>query len=152
MLSSILMKKLNPATGKLYKHGDKREDGMIFNCYSSKLDTKGFNYLHWLSPDAFKKAKARSRGTYKNSFLRGKKYVDEYKIKKGCACCGYRKHPSALDFDHLDPSIKTMAVSRMIALDFKRLKDEITKCQVLCANCHRIKTADPKRFKELSDE
>ena len=146
------MKKLNPATGKPYKHGDKREDGMIFNCYSSSLDSKGFNYLKWLSPDAVKKAKTRSRGSYKDTYLRGKKYVDEYKIKKGCACCGYKKHASALDFDHLDPSTKSMAVSQMLALSFKRLKNEINKCQVLCANCHRIKTADPKQFKKLCNE
>jgi hypothetical protein len=146
------MKKLNPATGKPYKHGDKREDGMIFNSYSSSLDSKGFNYLQWLSPDAFKKAKTRSRGSYKDTYLRGKKYVDEYKIKKGCACCGYNKHASALDFDHLDPSTKSMAVSQMLALSFKRLKNEINKCQVLCANCHRIKTADPKHFKKLCNE
>ena len=146
------MKKLNPATGKPYKHGDKREDGMIFNSYSSSLDSKGFNYLQWLSPDAFKKAKTRSRGSYKDSYLRGKKYVDEYKIKRGCVCCGYKKHASALDFDHLDPSAKSMGVSQMLALSFKRLKNEINKCQVLCANCHRIKTADPEQFKKLCNE
>ena len=146
------MKRLNPATGKTYKHGDKREDGMIFNTYAARLDSEGFNYLQWLTPEAFKKAKARSRGSYKKSFLRGKKYVDEFKLKKGCACCGYKEHASALDFDHLDPSKKTMSVSRMIALNFERLKAEINKCQVLCANCHRIKTADPEGFKKLCHE
>ena len=146
------MKRLTPATGKAYKHGDRREDGMIFNTYAARLDSEGFNYLQWLTPEAFKKAKARSRGSYKKSFLRGKKYVDEFKLKKGCACCGYKEHASALDFDHLDPSKKTMSVSRMIALNFERLKAEINKCQVLCANCHRIKTADPEGFKKLCHE
>jgi len=48
-----------------------------------------------------------------------------------------------LDFDHRDPTQKEFCVSQAVNLvpSLKRLKDEIAKCDILCANCHRIKTA-----------
>lgn len=145
------MKRLNPDTGLPFKHGDKRKDGYIFNNYSSGLDKKGYRYEHWLTPEAFERAKKRSRGTYAKSFYKGKNFVDNYKKERGCFCCGYNIHPSALDFDHINPEEKTMNVSQMLALNKDRLMVEIQKCQVLCANCHRIKTADPELFEELKN-
>ncbi len=145
------MKRLNPETGLPFKHGDKREDGYIFNTYSSGLNKKGYRYEHWLSPEAFKKAKQRSKGSFSKSFYEGKNFVDSYKKKKGCFCCGYNIHPSALDFDHINPEEKTMNVSQMLALNKDRLLAEVKKCQVLCANCHRIKTADPELFNKLNN-
>jgi hypothetical protein len=146
------MKRINPETNAPFKHGDTRKDGRIFNCYSPKLDSKGFNYEKWLSPIAFEKAKQRSRGSFSKAFNRGRSIVNEYKSKKGCFCCGYNKHPSALDFDHIDPKQKVMAVSQMLALKEERLLLEIEKCQVLCANCHRIKTTDPDLFEKIKND
>lgn len=43
----------------------------------------------------------------------------------------------ALDFHHLNPSEKDLEVSLLTRYSTKRVKDEIRKCVVLCANCHR---------------
>lgn len=45
-----------------------------------------------------------------------------------------------LDFDHIDPSTKILTITANLRLGFFGLLDEVKKCQLLCANCHRIKT------------
>lgn len=69
------------------------------------------------------------------------KWLNLYKTGKGCELCGYNKNGVALDFDHLDPSIKEFnPSSRSLTVSLKRLFIEIRKCRILCANCHRIET------------
>ena len=64
-------------------------------------------------------------------------------IKEGKECgeCG-ETHPATLDYHHIDPTEKEFRVSKMWtqALNEKnkqKVLDEILKCVVLCANCHR---------------
>jgi hypothetical protein len=55
-----------------------------------------------------------------------------------CAKCGFN-HPAALDFHHEDPSKKDREVSWFIKNhQYAKAKEEVQKCIVLCANCHRI--------------
>jgi hypothetical protein len=61
------------------------------------------------------------------------------KLERGCADCGYDEDPVALDFDHIGGT-KLSAVSRMLNQAIDRILDEIEKCEVVCANCHRIRT------------
>lgn len=42
------------------------------------------------------------------------------------------------DFHHLDPTIKDKKISGIMRLDIKKLWEELEKCILLCANCHRI--------------
>jgi hypothetical protein len=60
------------------------------------------------------------------------------KSKLRCERCG-ETHPSALDFHNRDPNQKEFGIAGMIrrTLSMKRIKAEIDKCIVLCANCHR---------------
>lgn len=72
-------------------------------------------------------------------------WLNKYKQAKGCCMCGYNTHSVALDFDHIDPSDKKFTIARRIDLStLKTLFKEIRKCQVLCANCHRIRTFEEK--------
>lgn len=55
-----------------------------------------------------------------------------------CICCGYNKSVSALDFHHKDPKEKDFGISaRGHSRSWQRVKNEIDKCVLLCANCHR---------------
>jgi 6-phosphofructokinase len=65
-----------------------------------------------------------------------------YLLEHPCVGCG-ESDPIVLEFDHIDRSDKTSSVNRLLAdkVGIKRLMAEIAKCQVLCANCHRRKTA-----------
>lgn len=59
----------------------------------------------------------------------------EYKGKK-CEICGYDKCINALEFHHIDGS-KDFAISDGKIRSWERIKKELEKCQLLCANCHR---------------
>jgi len=55
-----------------------------------------------------------------------------------CICCGYDKCVDALEFHHRDPSQKDFAPSaKGHTVSWDRLRAEIAKCDLLCANCHR---------------
>lgn len=65
-------------------------------------------------------------------------FVDTYKTMFGCVHCG-ETDPACLDFHHRDQDTKRAAVSVLVAkcspLDV--VKDEMKKCVLVCANCHR---------------
>lgn len=65
--------------------------------------------------------------------------INAIKLASGCADCGYSTHPAALDFDHVGDG-KTANVSSLIGCAWDRVAAEIAKCEVVCANCHRIRT------------
>ena len=55
-----------------------------------------------------------------------------------CEICGYDKCLGALDFHHLDPSQKDFTISNSnIYKNLDKLKEEVNKCILVCANCHR---------------
>ncbi len=62
----------------------------------------------------------------------------EYKSGLVCEICG-ESDPAALDLHHANPDEKDILIAAAVhdGLSIERLKDEIVKCQVLCANCHR---------------
>ena len=63
------------------------------------------------------------------------------KLGKGCLDCGYNEHAVALDFDHRDPSEKKYPVAKSYGkVSDTSLLSEIAKCDVRCANCHRVRT------------
>ena len=72
-----------------------------------------------------------------------RKIFVEFKKQFFCVECG-ESDIRVLDFDHLDPSEKSFNLGDAIrrGYSFDRIKEEVAKCQVLCANCHRKKTFD----------
>ena len=54
-----------------------------------------------------------------------------------CCICGYDRFAGALEFHHLDPSEKRLALSSQgVTYSLDRLRGEAKKCVLLCANCH----------------
>jgi len=82
-----------------------------------------------------------------------KKIINKYKLLKGCKLCGYKKHFSALEFDHINRSLKIKAISRLIkeSNSWEMVKEEIKKCMLLCANCHRLKTYENKDWENKTN-
>lgn len=59
---------------------------------------------------------------------------------KGGACehCGYNRCIDALEFHHNDSSKKDFSISRKgYTRSWAKVKEELGKCTLLCANCHR---------------
>lgn len=65
----------------------------------------------------------------------------------GCKICG-EKDPVVLEYDHRVGTTKLYNVSDMMINKFsmKLIKEEIRKCDILCANCHRRKTAKDRNY------
>lgn len=57
-----------------------------------------------------------------------------------CADCGQRFPLIAMDFDHVR-GYKVATISSMANRNFplRKIREEIGKCEVVCANCHRIR-------------
>ncbi len=89
---------------------------------------------------------ARSRRCYKlRRWLRD--FLERWKLAAGCIDCGYDAHAVALDFDHVQGE-KTQTISRFMRASyrFKHVRDELAKCVVRCANCHRVKTLECREY------
>lgn len=67
-----------------------------------------------------------------------RKWFRDFKSKLKCVECS-ENHPAAIDFHHLDPKRKVKDVTKMVAKGHskERILEEISKCIVICANCHR---------------
>ena len=67
------------------------------------------------------------------------------KEAQGCMRCGYNEDGSKLHFHHRDSSTKLFNISNMLKIAPQRIKEEIDKCDLLCAACHCI--VEPRRPK-----
>ena len=72
-----------------------------------------------------------------------------YMAEKGCCECGTHD-PRVLEFDHIDPSSKHANISTLISngnsWGSEKLREEIRKCRVICANCHRLHTVVQREY------
>lgn len=66
-----------------------------------------------------------------------RKLMDDAKCVP-CVGCNKQFPVAAMDFDHVDGT-KEIAVSQMHTYSIKRIEAEIAKCEIRCANCHRVK-------------
>ena len=74
----------------------------------------------------------------KQKYQEKKNEVQAIKAQLSCAKCG-DKRGYVLDFHHLNPEEKENTIARMLSnrYELNKVYDEINKCIVLCANCHR---------------
>ena len=86
---------------------------------------------------------------------RAKALIDEvttFKLAKGCTDCGYADHPMALHFDHRPGERKLFNVATGVwGYSPKKVWDEIAKCDVVCANCHAIRTGERMGFSYVDE-
>lgn len=71
-----------------------------------------------------------------------KEFHVDYLKSHPCVVCG-EDDIVVLEFNHIDPTTKEYNVSQLLNNNYSisLLKKEISKCEVLCANCHKRKTA-----------
>jgi hypothetical protein len=72
-----------------------------------------------------------------------RKFIIQYLLMHPCEKCGERD-PIVLEFHHVGE--KDLTITRMVSggWSIKRIQQEIDKCQVLCANCHRKVTVEER--------
>ncbi len=84
------------------------------------------------------KDKTRKRSRDRRGEL--KKYIQEYKQGKKCVDCKEDYPYWILEFDHLKDKKFTIGQFWNYTVSLEKLKKEIKKCEVVCANCHKNRT------------
>lgn len=73
-----------------------------------------------------------------------REFIRELKSNTPCTDCGRNFHYCVMDFDHRPGVEKVEEVSGMGSRTWKQVKEEIAKCDVVCSNCHRVRTFERK--------
>src|SRR3990170_8171512 len=85
-----------------------------------------------------------SKARIRNKKLRDEinSFICQYLLKNPCIDCG-ETDITVLEFDHKGKVPKFRAVSHLLRdrTSLEKIEEEIDKCEVRCANCHRRKTA-----------
>jgi len=71
---------------------------------------------------------------------RNKEFLTQLKESTPCMDCGQKYPAYVMQFDHI--FFKTMNVSDLsrTSVSIKRLQQEIDGCEIVCANCHAVRT------------
>ncbi len=65
---------------------------------------------------------------------------DLLKMDRPCYDCGGVFLPCQMDWDHLPQFKKSFDIAKKMSRKFDSVIDEINKCQLVCASCHRLRT------------
>lgn len=80
------------------------------------------------------RVKALKKNAERKSVIRNRQIVIEFK-SSGCIHCGEKRIP-ALDCHHVRGE-KLFEIGKRPTISESRLREELEKCEVWCANCHR---------------
>ncbi len=71
-----------------------------------------------------------------------RKFVYDLKNNTPCKDCGVQYPHYVTDYDHIEAKgIKLSTVSKLInSGSTKQIEEEIAKCELVCSNCHRVRT------------
>ena len=67
-------------------------------------------------------------------------YLRDLKTKTPCVDCGINYPYYVMDFDHVRGKKHANVMELIPTLDKKKIDLEIAKCEIVCSNCHRIRT------------
>lgn len=68
------------------------------------------------------------------------RYIRDIKEKSPCLDCGKFYPYYVMDFDHVRGQKHKNVMELIPSLSKKKIDEEIAKCEVVCSNCHRIRT------------
>ena len=106
---------------------------------TEELKTRATEYYKkWVQTDTGRKSSASAQKRYRQ---RRRAWLHEYKKGLSCVYCG-ESNPLCIDLDHIDRSSKKGILATMITggYSWDAVIEEVSKCQPVCANCHRIKS------------
>lgn len=107
----------------------KREKCYICSPYRNRHTNK--------TPEEIAVSKAKMVESVQRRRRKVKQMALEYKGEK-CVKCGYDKCIDALEFHHIDDKTKDFGIgSKGYTRSWESIKNELDKCILLCANCHR---------------
>ena len=77
-----------------------------------------------------------------------RQYLVELKQRSPCTDCGVVYPYYVMDYDHLED--KTMIISQLVNRgSMAALARELKKCEIVCANCHRIRNTNAQQYEMI---
>jgi hypothetical protein len=110
--------------------GTREADRKYYETHKVQVDEK--NQKWWIGHPGV------SQGYLKARYAKFRAIVDEPR-KLPCADCGKSYLPCVMDYDHRPGEVKLFNISMAMNKPRKLLLEEIEKCDIVCANCHRIR-------------
>lgn len=94
------------------------------------------------------RVKAQARASNKRHILRNREYVNNYLSTHPCIDCA-ESDIVVLEFDHVKgEKFKDISQMRSECYSIAKIQEEMNKCEVRCANCHRRVTHQRRIIKE----
>ena len=106
--------------------------------YCRECDNKRSREYYFLNKEHHIKVIAKRNKEYKKEI---DEYIRELKSNTKCLDCNKNYHWFQMDFDHVRGE-KDRPISEMVKnkVSLSRIKLEIEKCEIVCSNCHRLRT------------
>ena len=93
------------------------------------------------NPENLERHKARVKARNERYDAEVKAFIREVKDNKPCVDCGERFPHYVLDFDHVrGEKVNNISLMAGRRCSLTAIKAEIEKCELVCANCHRVRT------------
>jgi hypothetical protein len=74
-----------------------------------------------------------------------RKYIIDVLKKSSCCDCN-NSDWRVLEFDHRDRETKSFNIADSTSYSIDRIQEEIDKCDIVCANCHNIRTIEQRGY------
>lgn len=117
-----------------------KKTGKTIYCDSCKKD---YDKDWWAKVKGVKSKK--KLGLANVNRIRNKKYIIE--VLKNNECCDCKiKDWRVLEFDHKDRELKLFSLADSSTYSLDKIKKEIDKCDIVCANCHNIRTIEQRGY------
>lgn len=84
----------------------------------------------------------KEKETRRNVKRRNKvnEFINSIKESTPCHDCNHKFPYYCMDFDHIDSSTKISSIKELKGTTLSKVNKEIKKCEVVCVNCHRLRT------------
>lgn len=135
-------------TTRCSKCGAKKvgSEKLVQHGWCRKCSRENRRRQYWKNPQAMRAQ------MYRANRIRLLEYTSRIRKLKQAPCkdCGRRFPSMVMDFDHRDSSKKVACVSRLVnrVVPWAKILAEIKKCDLICSNCHRIRTWVTRRRKK----
>ncbi len=112
-------------------------------------EKKKENHKRYMREIWYPKNKKKHIGYIANIKSKISDYIFEYKKSHSCMDCGFlgKDYPEVLEFDHLRDKKFAISMFYVHTSGFNVVKREMEKCDIVCSNCHRIRTAKRRKNK-----
>ena len=108
-----------------------------------KICLREYNREYWSKVKHLKTPQKNERTKLRRVEIR--RFIINLLQSSCCADCGIDDW-RVLEFDHRDRKLKKFNLADSTQYSIKKVKEEIEKCDIVCANCHNIRTIEQRNY------